>query len=78
LVDEVFLKPNQVVQMGYPPLRIDLSTGIAGIEFGECWGARVTAESEGTPIYFMDIEDLRRNKRASGRPQDIADEYHLE
>lgn len=68
-----FINPDDVVQLGYPPNRIDLLTELQGVEFEPCYHARVEAEVDGTKIYFMDLEHLKRNKEATGRNQDLAD-----
>src|SRR5215204_1917457 len=38
---ELFLKPDQIIRMGMPPVRIEITTTIAGVEFAECYAARV-------------------------------------
>lgn len=68
-----FTEPGTVVQLGHPPKRIDLLTSIDGVDFDECWVARREIDIEGTAVPFIDVEHLVANKRASGRPQDIAD-----
>jgi len=75
---EDFLNPDQVVQLGYPPNRIDLLTQIKGVDFETCYAARVEVNIEGTVVNFIDLENLKRNKRATGRFQDLADLEHLE
>src|SRR5947209_5120332 len=32
--------PNRVIQLGYPPGRIDLLTSIDGVQFAECYARR--------------------------------------
>lgn len=73
LAPEDFLQEDQVVQLGYPPLRIDLLTSLDGVAFEECHGRRVIVEIGGVDVPFIDLDDLRRNKRAAGRYQDLAD-----
>jgi hypothetical protein len=73
-----FLDANLVVQLGYPPNRIDLIMGLAGVEFDACYRARVEEEVEGIVMPFIDIENLRKNKKASGRHQDMADLENLQ
>ncbi len=75
---EDLLKPDQVVQLGYPPNRIDLLTEIKDVDFETCYPLRVEANIEGTTINFIDLESLKKNKRATGRFQDLADLEHLE
>lgn len=73
-----FTEPNRVVQLGYPPLRVDLLTSIDGVDFESCFDRRVHILVEELSIPFICLEDLRRNKTASGRPQDQADVAALE
>lgn len=73
LVAADFTEPGRVVQLGYPPVRIDLLTSIDGVEFEGCFARRVEIIVEGLPVPFIALDDLRRNKASSGRPQDIAD-----
>lgn len=78
LQESDFLEPDQVIQLGYPPVRIDLITSAPGVEFGSCYASRVEVEIEGVVVNFIDLENLKRNKRASGRLQDLADLENLE
>ena len=72
-----FVRPNHVVQLGYPPLRIDLLTSIAGVEFRSCYENRILVDMGGVTVSFIGIDDLRKNKAASGRPEDLADLHKL-
>jgi len=67
------LEPDTVIQLGYPPRRIDLLIGLDGATFEECYSARLEEEMEGIRVCFIDRENLARLKRAAGRPQDLAD-----
>jgi len=78
LQEEDFLKADQIIQLGYPPNRIDLLTTLPGIDFSACYPLRVIVEVEQTPVNFIDLENLKKNKQASGRHQDLADLEHLE
>lgn len=73
-----FLDANMVVQLGYPPNRIDLIMGLAGVEFDSCYHARVEEKVEDVILPFIDIENLKKNKQASGRHQDLADLENLQ
>ena len=68
-----FLIPNQVIQLGYPPNRIDLMGTLPGVDFPSCYAARVQVELDGVLVNFIDLENLKKSKRASGRLQDLAD-----
>lgn len=72
-VPELFSDPGQIVRIGVPPLRLEILTSISGVEFEECFGRREVAEIEGVIVPIIRLEDLKRNKRASGRHKDLAD-----
>ncbi len=68
-----FIDSYQVIQLGLPPNRIDLLTSITGVSFDEAWPGRIEAAMEGTPVNFIGRQALIQNKRATRRPQDLAD-----
>lgn len=70
---EDFTTPEQVVQLGFPPRRIDLLTSVDGVAFGPCYARRLVVAMEGVPLNFIALDDLKANKRAAGRLQDLAD-----
>jgi hypothetical protein len=73
-----FSKPDVVFQMGVPPVRIDLLTSIDGVEWNEAWAGRLVKEVEGVRVPVLSSEHMIRNKRATGRPQDLVDADILE
>lgn len=73
-----FVQPNQVVQLGVAPNRIDILTGLTALDFAEAWDSRVEMDLDGLKLPFLDRESLRRNKLATGRPQDLADAEALD
>lgn len=73
LKTEDFTEPGQIIQLGYPPNRIDLLTGIVGLNFDELYSRRETVEIEGMDVAFIDREGLKDSKRIAGRLQDLAD-----
>ncbi len=78
LTREDLVQPGLVFQIGVPPVRIDLVTSIDGIAFSEAWPARVQTAFADQPVAVLSREHLIRNKRASGRTQDLADAEWLE
>ncbi len=68
-----FTRPDWVVQLGYPPNRIDLISSAEGVDFAECYAKRVTIRVDSVPVSFIDLESLKQNKLAAGRKQDLAD-----
>ena len=75
---EDFLEPDTIIQLGYPPCRIDLITTIPGVNFDTCYDSKVKVDIDNLLINFIDIKNLKKNKHASGRAQDIADLENLE
>ena len=78
LKSEDFLESDQVIQLGYPPNRIDIVTALTDVQFDDCYAARIEVDIQGLKINLIDLEHLKQNKRATGRPQDLADAEHLE
>lgn len=74
---EDFLEPNQVIQLGRAPNRIDLLTGISGVTWEEAWASGTPVSLDGLQIMAIGKEELVRNKQATGRPQDVADVARL-
>ncbi len=68
-----FRKPRQIIQLGFPPNRIDIITTLTGLEFDDCYDARLVVNLDGVDISFIDRLNLKKNKLATGRPQDLAD-----
>jgi len=75
---EDFLEEDQIIQLGYPPARVDLLTTVPGVEFEACYKDRVQIEIDGVMVNFIDLDNLKRSKLASGRLQDLADLENLE
>jgi predicted nucleotidyltransferase len=68
-----FLEPDTVIQLGYPPSRIDLLIGLDGAAFEECYAKRLEGIVDGIRVCVVDRDGLIRLKEAAGRPQDVAD-----
>ncbi|MBI3694960.1 MAG: hypothetical protein HY238_09000 [Acidobacteria bacterium] len=68
-----FQRENRVVQLGHPPNRIDILTSISGVSFEEAWQERQFGDLDGLHVPFLNKGCLVRNKRASGRDQDLED-----
>jgi len=69
---------GNIIQLGYPPNRIDILTEIDGVAFEEAYPSRVEVELEGEKMYLINLDYLMQNKAASGRLQDKADLEQLE
>ncbi|RIJ33556.1 hypothetical protein D1627_17730 [Pontibacter oryzae] len=66
-----------VVQLGYPPNRIDLATGLAGVDFETCWENKAIMPYGDTMANFISLDDLKKNKLATARQQDLLDLQNL-
>jgi hypothetical protein len=77
LTPEDFQTPDQIVQLGYPPSRIDLITTPDGIDFQTCYNSKIEIKLNEIPVNFIDLDNLKKNKLASGRLQDLADLENL-
>ena len=71
-------RPDLVFQIGIAPQRIDVLTSIDGVEFAEAWLGRMETDLDGVTVPVLSRDHLIRNKRAAGRPQDLADLAWLE
>jgi hypothetical protein len=74
---ELFLRQWQIIRLGVPPVRIEIATTISGVDFAGCYADRVEDTLDGVPVNLISLKDLKRNKQASGRHQDLADLEHL-
>ena len=75
---EDFMTPENIIQLGYEPYRIDLVVDVEGVDFEKCYKRRTEAELEGTDVKFLSLKDLIIAKKKSGRLQDLADAEQLE
>ncbi len=71
--NEDLLKPYAIIQLGFPPVRIDIITDIDGVSFDDAIkNCKITAYGDLT-LSLISIEDLIKNKSISGRKVDLAD-----
>jgi len=77
LNQSLFLTKNKIIRMGMPPFRIEILTGISGVDFEECYTERITANVDGIDINIINLKDLKINKKSSGRLKDLDDLEHL-
>jgi len=73
-----FLKEDYVIQLGIEPNRIDLLTGISGVEFDKAWPRRVSGKIGESEVFFIDRDLLIQNKKTADRDKDIGDVRSLE
>jgi hypothetical protein len=72
-----FLLPDQITRMGRRPLVIEILTTISGLDFATAYPNRVVDVIDDVPVSLISSEDLKANKRASGRFKDLADLENL-
>ncbi|MDT7856314.1 hypothetical protein RQM47_06655 [Rubrivirga sp. S365] len=71
LVPTALLGDDKIIRMGVPPNRAKVFTSVSGVSFDECWAQREVVDWGGVEVPVIGLRDLRRNKRASGRPADL-------
>lgn len=73
LTEEDFQRPENVVQLGVQPVRIDLLTSISGVTWDQAYRNRIEGSYGDVPAFFIGIREFKANKKATGRRQDLAD-----
>ena len=73
-----FMVEDQIIQLGYPPNRIDLISSLPGVQFSHCYLNRQIIVIDEIEVHVISLPDLKANKKATGRAQDLADLEHLE
>ena len=75
---DLFAGEDKIVRIGVPPLRLEILTSVSGLQFDESYNNRQVVEVDGVSVPFLNLNDLRKNKRAAGRAKDLADLDELE
>ena len=73
LSPELLLRKNKIIRLGNAPVRIVILTSISGVNFKECYRNRTTALIDRVNVKIINLEDLKKNKKASGRAKDLDD-----
>jgi hypothetical protein len=73
LTTEDFLKENVVVQLGVPPVRVDIVTSLTGISWEEAYSNKVEGNYGNVPVFYIGRQEFISNKKAAGRHKDLAD-----
>ncbi|GAB4578468.1 MAG: hypothetical protein Fur0022_12030 [Anaerolineales bacterium] len=74
---ELFLQEQQIVRMGVPPFRIEVTTSISGVSFEECFAERVETLIDDIVVKMIGLKHLKITKQASGRYKDLNDLENL-
>jgi hypothetical protein len=77
LTAEDFTKSDQIIQLGYPPNRIDIITSLTGINFNDSYENRLVIDLGDIEILVIDRDNLKKNRLATGRLQDLADAENI-
>ena len=72
-----FTKQGNIIQLGYPPVRIDIINQVDGVNFGECFKNKKEIMTENITLYFIGYDDLLKNKKKTSRSRDIDDIENL-
>lgn len=75
---EDFKDPENIIQLGYEPYRIDLLMDVDGVNFETCFQRRKTGNLDGVTVNFLSLDDLIKAKKSTGRLQDLADAEELQ
>jgi hypothetical protein len=73
LTEKDFEKPGQIIQLGHPPVRIDLLTSISGVTWEEAEAGKAVGKYGDVKVHYLGRVQFAANKRASGRKKDLAD-----
>ena len=73
LTPEAVADRRRMLEMGVPPVQIHVMSTISGVEWDEVWADRVEGPFGRHSVAFLGRETFLRNKRAAGRPKDLAD-----
>lgn len=77
LTTELFTLEKSIVRMGVPPYKLEIITFIDGVDFRTCYSRRAVAAIDGIDVSVIGLDDLKINKRASGRAKDLNDLENL-
>ncbi len=75
---EDFLEKDNIIQLGYEPVRIDILMSISEVEFEDAWKNKFIGKYGDEYCYYISIDDLIKNKSSTGRPIDKEDVKFLE
>jgi hypothetical protein len=68
-----FETEDKVVQLGFPPVRVDIVTSITGVSWEEAATGRIEGKYGDVLVYYIGRQQFMSNKRALGRKKDLAD-----
>lgn len=75
--EKLFTSEKSIVRMGVEPMKIEVVNFISGIEFEEAYKNKVIGKIDNIEIKIISLNDLKTNKKASGRYKDLNDLENL-
>jgi hypothetical protein len=78
LTESDFISPDKIIQLGYPPVRIDLLTSISGVDWETAENGCTPGQFGEVPVKYLGKKEFIINKRATNRKKDQADLEALE
>ena len=78
VTEEIFLEAGKMIRIGRPPLRLEILTQISGVSFQQCYSSREIVQIDDFHVCFIDLGNLIKNKKSTGRTKDIADVEYLQ
>ena len=73
LTSEDFAQPDKVVQLGVPPVRIDIITSISGVTWEDAVTNCTNGNYGNVPVKYIGLNEFIKNKRSTGRKKDLSD-----
>jgi hypothetical protein len=64
---------DKVIQLGVPPVRVDIMTSISGVSWEEALSGCVADKYGDVPVRYIGLNEFIKNRRATGRKKDLAD-----
>jgi predicted nucleotidyltransferase len=77
LSSNLFLEEKKIIRMGVAPIRIEILTSISGVDFDECYQQKIVDVIDEIKVNIISLEQLKINKKASGRHKDLDDYENL-
>jgi hypothetical protein len=69
----LYSTPDKVIQLGAPPVRVDIITSLSGVSWEEAFSGRIEGKYGDTTVYYIGRDQFILNKSATGRKRDLAD-----
>ncbi|MGC9971676.1 MAG: hypothetical protein ABSE56_13930 [Bryobacteraceae bacterium] len=62
-----------ILELGRRPVQVHIMASISGVSWEAAWESRQLGAYGSAPVYFLGRDAFIANKRAVGRPKDLAD-----